>query len=78
MLVHATFIESAVCHHVKIRVLADQSNNFIEMERCVRYKHSVEDLLSVNKSTIRKTNEKHMPFYVCVFVFVCARALIFI
>lgn len=33
MLVRAMFIESAVCHHVKIRILADRSNNFIEIER---------------------------------------------
>lgn len=57
MLVRAAFIESAVCHHVKIRILADQSNNFVEMERCARYRaRSAEDLLSVNKSGGRKTN----------------------
>lgn len=60
MLVRAAFIESAVCHHVKIRVLADQSNNFVEMERCVRYGHPLslplEDLLSVNKSDVRRIN----------------------
>jgi len=60
MLVRAAFIESTVCHHVKIRVLADQSNNFVKMERCVRYEHSVEDLLFVNKSDNKlRTNEKY-------------------
>lgn len=57
MLVRAAFIESAVCHRVKIRILADQTNNFVEMERRVRYGHPApEDLLLVNKSGIRKTS----------------------
>lgn len=49
------FIESTVCHHVKIRVLADQSNNFVEMGRRVRVTGFAEDLLSVDNSKIQKT-----------------------
>ncbi|KAL0131476.1 hypothetical protein PUN28_002775 [Cardiocondyla obscurior] len=35
------------------------------MERCARYRHSTQDLLSVNKSDIRKTNGEQTRSHRC-------------
>lgn len=63
MLVRAAFIESAVCHHVKIRILADQSNNFVEMVRCIHvtstlWKICCWSIKATYRKNKRRTNEK--------------------
>lgn len=49
---------STVCHHVKFRILTDESNNFVEMERVVLVTDFAKDWLIEVKYEKRDTNER--------------------